>query len=183
MAGGVEVCKMAGRETKWGPVGSLIDKYMTDRHSLIKKMQRDGWDVSQTLEQQRKWVDGEKRDKTKKAGVLLVHQLAGLIEQVVASTKKWNEDKDKIKKLESRVRELEKRNRVLEENQWGGETVPLPPYESTQQGPTAPPEEGEAREHNLAPVTWGRTDAQPTANYKLFTPGERQQIMASLGKL
>ena len=117
MTGDSEVCEMADKEVKRGPAGSLIEVYMTDRQVLIKRMQRNGWDASQTLEQQRKWIDGEKRNKTKKTGVLLVHQLAGLIEQVVASTKRWSEDKEKIRELESRVRELEKRNQVLEEKQ------------------------------------------------------------------
>ena len=183
MAGVSEVCEMADNEVKRGPAGSLIEVYMTDRKELIKRMQKDGWDTSQTLEQQRKWIDKEKRNKTKKIGVLLIHQLAGLIDQVVASTRKWSEDKEKIRELESRVRELEKQNQVLEEKQWKGETVPLPPYESTPQGPTAPQEEWEAPEYSLAPITRGGTDAQPKANYKPFTPGERQQIMASLGKI
>ena len=33
------------------------------------------------------------------------------------------------------------------------------------------------------PVTRGGTDAQPKVNYEPFTPGERQQIMTSLGEL
>ena len=104
----------------------------------MKQMIKGGWDSSHPPDQQWKWLEKEKRNKTKKIGVLLIHQLVGLIDQEVASTKWWSEDKEKIRELESRVRELEKQNQVLEEKQWRGETVPLPPYESIQQGLTAP---------------------------------------------
>jgi len=177
-----KICEMADSEVKKGSAGSLIEIYMTGRKELIKRMQKDGWDTSQTLEQQRKWIDKERRNRTKKIGIMLTHQLAGLIEQVTVSTRKWKEDKERIRELESQVRELEKRNQVLED-QGGGETDPLPSYEATQQEPTAPSEEWEQVEHNLAPITRGGTAARPKANYKPFTPGERQQIMASLGKL
>ena len=70
---------------------------------------------------------------------------------------------------------------MLEEKQWRGEIVPLPPNESTQQGPTAPPDEWEALEHNLAPVTRGGTDCQPKANYKPFTQfkAEIQRVLGN----
>ena len=146
-------------------------------------MRKGGWDSSYPLDQQRKWLEKEKKDRTKKIGVLLVHQLTGLIEQVSVSGKKWADDKEKIKMLESRNSELEKRNQLLEDQSWGT----LPPYpSSTAVKPTAPvgdfdPNEEEV--HDLAPIIRGGTLQHPTARYKPFTSGERQQVLASLGKL
>jgi len=112
----------------------------------------------------------------------LVHQLTELIEQVSVSGKKWADDKAKIETLESRIRELEKRDQILEDSGcWG----PLPPYRTAVK-PTAPvgdfdPNEEEV--YDLAPITRGGTLQEPVARYKPFTPGERQQVLASLGKL
>ena len=218
---------MTDEEMKWGIPGSLIDKYMTDRHSLIRVMQKDGWDVSQTLEEQRKWIDGQpKKSKMKKTGVLLVHQLDGLIGHVRDLTKGWNKDKDKIKDLESeireienkdkikdleakigeianedmvkikkldtRIRELEKRNQALENNpQPYNLWRPSPPYttsqEMLQQGSTAPPhgetEPGDDTEYEVAPVAIIGLAGRPVGHFHPMTPGERQQILNSLGTL
>lgn len=99
---------MSGKDIKAGPPGSLINSYMTDRRSLIDKMQKDGWDVSQSLESQREWLLKQKKEKTKKMGVLLVHQLAGLIEQVGEIR-----EADKAKNRE--IADLKKRLQVVEE--------------------------------------------------------------------
>jgi len=168
---------MSEKEVEWGPKGSLLNTYMMDRHSVIKRMQDDGWDTSKTIEEQRKWMDGQKRDKTKKMGVLLVNQLAGVIKQVKISTRKWSDDKNKIKQLKSRVRELEKQNNLLEPS-WG----PLPPYTAMctkilTQEPTAPVIERVEGEINMAPVVRTGTEAAPRARHVPFTPGDRQQVL------
>ena len=112
----------------------------------------------------------EKRNQTKKIAVLLIHQLAGLIEQVVTSTKKWSGDK-KSKELEFRVWELEKQNQVLGDYCRGT----LPPYPgSMTMKLTAPGGDFSTEEKvfNLAPVTRRGTVNNPLTNLNTSHQGK-----------
>lgn len=181
---------MSGKDVKMGPPGSLINSYMTDRRSLIDRMQKDGWDVSQSLESQREWVRKQKREKTKKTGVLLVHQLAGLIEQVDKVRETDKAKNREIADLKKKVEILEginqEQSRMCPGRWTGCNTDPLPPYGLS--GPTAPTEEtvgDTTEEYFAAPV---RMRGQPgaagaRADFQPFTPGERQQILKDLGNL
>jgi len=160
----------------------LISEYLLAREAIVAKMKRKGWRASMTLTEQREWVDGIKRDKTKIMGVMLVSQLAGLIEKLQTSTEEKNLGNNQVMSMQQR-KELKDKDLTAEIAQGMERMDPLPSYESVQGGATAPVGDGGVQNYNLAPVTRGGTVALPKATYKPFTPGERQQIIASLGKL
>jgi len=76
---------MASELIKGETADSLISIFKAARRAKVEQMKRDGWDPSQTLAVQRAWIDREKRNKTKKIGIMLAYQLAELMKQINAS--------------------------------------------------------------------------------------------------